>query len=285
MHKVSIRSAILESELSEIRLLLERQTGVLVDADTEKLSEAVCRHLESRQLASSQQLLEVLRTSDSDCDALIEHVLDGESSFFRDREAFNCLRQIALPELQARRSQHGALNLRMWSAGCSTGEEVYSMAMTVCEALTETGSWNVHIVGSDIRRKALETAERGLYTQGQLEGLPRAMVQKYFARVGEHLLVKPRVRNLVTFAPTNLAKPHYIGRFDCIFCMNVLSQFSVAQRGALAHRLHLYLQPGGYLFLGHGEKLPAVDANFQTRVVSEYTLYQKPMAAAAGVGE
>lgn len=284
MHKGSIRSAILESELSEIRLLLERQTGVLVDADTERLSEAVSRYLEQRHMSSSHELLEALRNSDSDCDVLVEEVLDGETGFFRGKEAFACLRQVVLPELQARRAQHGPLNLRMWSAGCSTGQEPYSIAISVCEALTETGSWNVHIVGSDIRRQALETAERGLYTQDELEGLPRAMMQKYFARVGEHLLVKPRVRNLVTFAPANLAKPHYIGRFDCIFCMDVLSHFSAAQRGALLHRLHLYLQPGGYLFLGRGEKLPAVDASFNPHATAEYTVYQKPMVAAAGFG-
>ncbi len=283
MPKVSARATVLESELSEIRLLLERQTGVLLDASSERLSEAVCAFLEERRMSSPGELLERLRSPDGDCDPLVEHLLDGETGFFRNAEAFECLSKVVLPELQ-RRKPESPLNLRIWSAGCSTGEEAYSIAIAVCEGLSSSASWNVHIVGSDIRREALETAERGLYAQSALEPLPRPLVQKYFAKVGEHFLVKPRVRNLVTFSPTNLAKPHYIGRFDCIFCMKVLSQFSAAQRASLVHRLHLYLQPGGYLFLGKGERLPSLDVTFHTRAGADYTAYQKPMAAAAGWG-
>ncbi len=285
MHKLSARVTVLESELSEIRLLLERQTGVLLDAPAEKLAGVVAAYVEQRHMSTSRDLLELLRSSDCDCDALVEDLLDGETRFFAHPPAFEHLSKVVLPELQMRKTGEGPLNLRIWSAGCSTGEEPYSIAITVCEALHGGGSWNVHIVGSDIRREALETAERGLYPQNELEHLPRPVVQKYFAKVGQHFLAKPRVRNLVTFAPTNLAKPHYIGRFDCIFCMRVLPQFSAAQRSSLLHRLHLYLQPGGYLFLGQGEKLPATDVNFQTAATPEYTVYRKPMAAAAANGE
>ena len=157
--------------------------------------------------------------------------------------------------------------------------------MSVCEVVNMNGgSWNVHIVAGDIRREALEVAERGLYPQTALEHLPRHLVQAYFARVGEHFLVKPRVRNLVTFAPMNLAKPAYIGQFDCIFCMDVLPHFSAAQRMALVQRLHLHLQPGGYLFLGQGEKLPAVDLKFNPQKNVGSAFYQKPAAASASSG-
>ena len=282
MQKISARVTVLEAELSEIRLLLERQTGVLVDTPSDKLCDAVAAYAEKRRLSSTQEMLEVLRSSEEDSDSLAEELLDGETGFFRYPEAFEFLAQVALPEMQSRKPGENPMSLRIWSAGCSTGEEAYSIAITACEALHGGGSWNIHVVGSDVRRAALETAERGLYPQSELEHLPRALVQKYFAKVGEHFLAKPRIRNLVTFAPTNLARPHYIGRFDCIFCMKVLSQFSASQRAALVHRLHLYLQPGGYLFLGQGEKLPVTDANFQVQTTPDYTVYRKPMAAAAG---
>jgi chemotaxis methyl-accepting protein methylase len=285
MHKLSARVTVLESELSEIRLLLERQTGVLLDAPAEKLAGVVAAYVEQRRMSTSRDLLELLRSSECDCDALVERLLDGDTRFFAYPPAFEYLSQRVLPELQSRKTGQGPLQLRIWSAGCSTGEEAYSIAITICEALNGGASWNVHIVGSDIRHQALEIAERGLYPRSELEHLPGPVVQKYFAKVGEHFLAKPRVRNLVTFAPTNLAKPHYIGRFDCIFCMKVLPQFSAAQRSSLVHRLHLYLQPGGYLFLGPGEKLPATDVNFQTEVTGEYTVYRKAMAAAAKAGE
>jgi chemotaxis methyl-accepting protein methylase len=131
----------------------------------------------------------------------------------------------------------------------------------------------------------LQVAERGLYPQSSLRHVSRELVQAYFAKVGQQLLVKPRLRNLVTFTPTNLVAPSYIGRFDCIFCIDVLPHFSTAQRIALVQRLHLYLEPGGYLFLGDGEKIPAMDVTFNYHKNADYILYQKPLTAAAKAGK
>ncbi|MFZ0816693.1 MAG: CheR family methyltransferase, partial [Candidatus Sulfotelmatobacter sp.] len=99
-----------------------------------------------------------------------------------------------------------------------------------------------------------------------------------------HLLVKPRLRSLVTFNCMNLARPGYIGRFDCIFCMDVLPHFSRAQRIALVERLHLYLEPGGYLFLSQTEKLLAPNLNFRSETFDGYTFHRKPLAASAAYG-
>jgi len=157
--------------------------------------------------------------------------------------------------------------------------------MSVCEAVNSSnGGWNVHIVASDIRREALKSAERGLYPLAAFEQVPDQLVQAYFAKVGDHLLVKPRLRNLVRFSQMNLAKPAFLGQFDCIFCMDVLPHFSMAQRVALVQRLHLYLQPGGYLFLGQSEKLPATNVKFQSQTTDGFTLYRKEMARAARSG-
>jgi len=99
-----------------------------------------------------------------------------------------------------------------------------------------------------------------------------------------HLLVKPRLRSLVTFNTMNLTKPVYIGRFDCIFCMDVLPHLSRAQRTALMERLHLYLEPGGYLFLSQTEKLCVSNLNFRSETFDGYTFHRKPLAAAAAYG-
>jgi len=99
-----------------------------------------------------------------------------------------------------------------------------------------------------------------------------------------HLLVKPRLRSLVTFNTMNLTKPVYIGRFDCIFCMDVLPHLSRAQRVALLERLHLYLEPGGYLFLSQTEKLCVTNLNFRPETYDGYTFHRKPLAASAAYG-
>src|SRR5262249_16193648 len=167
-----------------------------------------------------------------------------------------------------------------------TGEEAYSIGLAVCEAMKDAaGSWTIHILASDVRQDALTFAERGLYPHAALAALPRSLVHKYFANLDQHFLAKPRLRNLITFTQMNLVRPAYLGRFDCIFCMDVLPHFSSAQRVALAQRLHLYLEPGGYLLLGDGEKLPAADVTFQTKSHQSFTLYRKPLAAAARAGK
>jgi chemotaxis methyl-accepting protein methylase len=147
-----------------------------------------------------------------------------------------------------------------------------------------------------------------VYPQSALDGLPPATIRNYFSKISSpavvsngtendsssgpqipavsaaHLLVKPRLRSLVTFNCMNLARPGYIGRFDCIFCMDVLPHFSRAQRIALLERLHLYLEPGGYLFLSQTEKLCAPNLNFRSETFDGYTFHRKPLAASAAYG-
>jgi len=276
---------VLDHELSELRLLLERQAGVLLNSPQELLVSKVADYLEARRLNSIADLMGRLQSSDTECERLLEQVLDGDTGFFRHPAAFGAFEKEVLPELRTRKGTESGQSLRILSAGCSTGEEAYSIGLTVCNDVNEYGgAWTIHILASDIRQSALTFAERGLYSQRELASLPSALVHSYFARVDQHFLAKPRLRNLITFTQMNLARPAYLGRFDCIFCMDVLPQFSTAQRIALAQRLHLYLEPGGYLLLGDGEKLPTAELPFHSETHKACTLYRKPQAAAAKAG-
>lgn len=283
MHRLSVGSTILEHELSELRLLVERHAGILLQSSNETLIPALTAHLESKQFSSSSEFLASLRKSDLEIEPFLESLLDSTSGFGRHPRAFSAFERIVLPELRRRKSNKSSKTLRMWSAGCATGEEPYEIAISICETINGDAGWNVHVVGSDIRRSALQVAERGLYPQGELAHFSRELLQAYFSRVGNHLLVKSRLRNLVAFTTMNLAQPSYLGRYDCIFCMDVMPQFSTSQRVALAQRMQLYLEPGGYLLLGDREKLPATDVELEVLRESDYILYRKPMAAAAGI--
>ena len=283
MHRPSVGSTILEHELSELRLLVERQAGVLLQGSNEVLIPTVTAHLESQQFSSTREFLDSLEGSESEVEQFLESLLDSTSGFGRHPLAFSVFRRTVLPELSRQKANKSPKTLRMWSAGCATGEEVYEIAISVCEAINGDTGWNIHVVGSDIRRVALQVAERGLYPQWDLAQMPRELLQAYFSRVGTHLLVKSRLRNLVAFTNMNLAQPSYLGRYDCIFCMDVMPQFSTAQRIALAQRMQLYLEPGGYLLLGDREKLPAADVHLDVIKESDYVLYRKPLAAGAVV--
>src|SRR5713226_3295823 len=145
MHKLAIGGTILEHELSELRLLVERQAGLLLDCPNSALAAHVAEYLESRRLESAAVLLDSLRSSDQD-PAILPQFLDGllnaNSSFFRHPGAMNALTRQVLPQLFARKSGEGPYALRIWSAGCATGEEAYSIAMAICEALSAGSSPN-----------------------------------------------------------------------------------------------------------------------------------------------
>jgi chemotaxis methyl-accepting protein methylase len=377
MHRLMAGVTILEHELSELRLLVERQTGILLDCPNSALAAHVAEYLESQELESAASLIGRLRAADLDPSALptfLDGVLNVNTGFFRHPGAMNALARQVIPQLYARKSEDGFGTLRIWSAGCSTGEEAYSIAMALCEAfpggngngngngsgngtagrdlkeknagrnggIAENGGlaapgpsigpslkdWSIHIVGSDLLPSVIEVAERGLYPQSALTGLPPAAIRASFSKIGSpngmqtgsqeksqnpinhgsrngsgngtnawngtngenrtsngaHLLVKPRLRSLVTFHTMNLTKPVYIGRFDCIFCMDVLPHLSRTQRTALLERLHLYLEPGGYLFLSQTEKLCAPNLNFRSETYDGYTFHRKPLAASAAYG-
>ena len=348
MHRLIAGVTILEHELSELRLLVERQTGILLDCPNSALAAHVAEYLEAQELESPAALLERFRSCELDPAHLAEFldgVLNSKTGFFRHPGAMNALARHVMPQLYGRRADDGVCTLRIWSAGCGTGEEAYSIAMAICEAMpngagtgasngstngngykesktvnrnggvaengpSSTKEWSIHIVGTDLLASAIQVAERGLYPYSALQGLPPAMIRACFSKIvspngilngaegmpsasansnssngnGTHLLVKPRIRSLVTFNTMNLTKPVYIGRFDCIFCMDVLPQLSRAQRTALMERLHLYLEPGGYLFLSQTEKLCTPNLNFRQETYDGYTMHRKPMAASAAYG-
>lgn len=350
MQKVMATATIIEHEITELRLLVERQTGIVLDCNNSTLAAHMADYVEDQDLGSSGALIERLRSSDQDLltlSSFLEGLVNSRTGFFRHQSALNALSRQVVPQLCARKSVDGPNPLRIWSAGCSTGEETYSIAIAVCDALNQAGTapanlsittsgqnavgakparnggisdagaikptaFSLHIVGSDLIKTNIEAADRGSYPQSALEGLPPATIRNYFSKssapqagalthdeclsakgdalpdsrrsASAQLSVKPRLRSLVTFNCMNLARPGYIGRFDVIFCIDVLPHFSRAQRIALIERLHLYLEPGGYLFVGQTEKLASSNLNFRSETFDGYTYYRKPLAASAAYG-
>ncbi len=192
---------------------------------------------------------------------VIDAITTNETLFFRDSGPFELLKNKIIPELIDKRSKKSsglfAIRIRIWSAGCSTGQEIYSIAIVLKELLKDTSKYNIRLLGTDISDSAIAQASQGIYNKFEIErGLPKNILQKYFTREGNFWKVKDEIRAMCTFRKLNLMYPFKsIGKFDIIFCRNVAIYFSIEDRKKLFRRLAEVLEKDGYLIIGSTESL------------------------------
>jgi chemotaxis protein methyltransferase CheR len=186
--------------------------------------------------------------------AVAEAMTINETSFFRDIASFEMLRQVIFPRLIERRAQ--GRRLRIWSAASSTGQEAYSLAMSIAEYFPELASWDVKIVGTDISRQVVDYAQGGRFRRLEVNrGLPARMLLKYMVKDGEEWEVVPRIRSMCEFRYANLCAPMpQMPVFDLVLLRNVLLYFSEYDRRALFSEIYRKLAPDGYLLLGNAEQ-------------------------------
>jgi chemotaxis protein methyltransferase CheR len=194
--------------------------------------------------------------------AMIDALTTNKTSFFRESAHFDYLREILLPKMCKTSSK-----IRIWSAGCSTGEEPYTLGIVLREYMPEIDLKDVKILATDISDRALAYARKAEYTTDKLDGLPRELLKKYFKPVddGENKVwrVNDSVRKLVFLARLNLVEDWIIkGPFQAIFCRNVMIYFDNPTRQRLVQRFWELLEPGGHLFIGHSESLMSLRNNF-----------------------
>ena len=271
-----------ETDLNELRQLIEQRSGIRFDSDRERFfSGRIREHAQERKLGGSGDLMKRIQSSNVEYEALLARLLTHETSFFRYPAAFDALTKFALPEVHARKMWANPRTLRIWSAGCSTGEEPYSIAIAVAENLSFARSWTIEILATDISRTALATAGRAIYPRRSLGSLTPAQIEAHFTQVDAGFEVKPHIRRMVNFASMNLAHSLYLGRMDIILCMNVLIYFSEEHRAEAIRRFYNCLEPGGFLMLGHSETLLRQPSKFERTVVGDHLLYRRPVDPAA----
>jgi chemotaxis protein methyltransferase CheR len=268
-----------EHELSELRVLVEQRSGIHFDDSRERFfSTRVREYLTSKRWAGCADLLRAIRASNVEYEAFLERLLTQETSFFRYPSVYESFEKRVLPELHVKNFWKDPRSLRVWSAGCSTGEEPYSIAITVADTLALSDAWKIEILATDVSREALKHAERAIYTGRSMHSVSEKHKAAHFSAFGAGFQLKPRIHKLVNFAHMNLASATYVGRMDVIFCMNVLIYFSEERRRSLVQRFYETLEPGGYLFLGHSESISKMPVKFQAIVLNDSILYRKPTA-------
>ena len=205
------------------------------------------------------------RNAGAERDELLSALTTNVSSFYRERHHFQMLRETVLPDLR-RKAEAGSL--RIWSAGCSAGQEPYSIAATIMDEWPDAARLNIQILATDIDSRILEKARAAQYRLSETDGLTPQQIAGLFepvARGADTCAVRPALRKMITFDRLNLVGDwSYPGRFDIIFCRNVVIYFERATQHQLWRRFSDSLVPGGRLFIGHSERLTGPAAtNFQ----------------------
>ncbi|MFC6154154.1 CheR family methyltransferase [Nocardioides yefusunii] len=210
---------------------------------------------------------------------IVEALTTNETSFFRDRDPFVALRQDVFPDLAARRPGR---RLRVWTAACSTGQEPYSVAMTVKETPELTG-FGVEIIGTDLSDEVLAKARAAEYSQLEVNrGLPATTLVRHFQRAGVNWRLDPEVASMVTFSKVNLLHSFdHLGRFDVVFLRNVLIYFDVETKRDILRRLRRVMNPDAYLFLGAAEMTSGIDDGWERLPAGRSSVYRLRTASTA----
>ncbi|WP_293806162.1 protein-glutamate O-methyltransferase CheR [uncultured Bosea sp.] len=245
-----------EADFAFLRLLLQQRSGLSLTADKRYLAESrlgiLCRR---RSVVDIEALVRQLRLGrDPDLEsAVVDAMTTNETLFFRDQTPFNLFRDVILP---ARLAANAATrSLRIWCAAVSSGQEAYSLAMLIDELGDRLAGWKIEILGTDISAEILEKARTGIYSQFEIQrGLPIQMLLKHFQQVGDKWQVSQRIRSMVEFRQHNLLERNDpFGRFDVIFCRNVLIYFDVPTKMKVLELLAPRLVPDGAFLLGAAE--------------------------------
>jgi chemotaxis protein methyltransferase CheR len=211
---------------------------------------------------------------------IIDAITTNETLFFRDGSPFELLRHKIIPELIDKYNSSKILpsskKIRIWSSACSTGQEVYSIAIILKELLGDVGKFGIQLLGTDLSDAAIKQASYGIYNKFQIErGLPRDRLQRFFSPSGASWKIKDEIRGMATFKKMNLMMPFLnMGKFDIILCRNVAIYFTLEDRVKLFKKLSECLVPDGYLIIGSTESLTGVCPQFVPKRHLKSIFYQ-----------
>jgi chemotaxis protein methyltransferase CheR len=265
-----------------LRDLVHSYCGIYFDDGSKFLVERrLARRLEERQVRTFEEYYHFLRYDrkrDEELAVLVDNLTTNETYFFRESPQLKAFAEEILPELRTTLADRKSL--RIWSAGCSTGEEPYTIAMLLLESGTWWRDWQVEILGSDINQRVLHTARKGVYKKTSHRVSTPEMMKKYFVEEGKgDYRIIDAVRELVSFSYVNLLDPFktsLISNMDVIFCRNVIIYFDRDAKKKVVESFHDKLRDNGYLLLGHSESLINISNAFVLRTLKNDMVYQKP---------
>ncbi|NVN99603.1 MAG: protein-glutamate O-methyltransferase CheR [Geobacteraceae bacterium] len=216
---------------------------------------------------------------------IMDLLTTNETYFFRESFQLKAFTEEIIPELIAAKIKNGDKTLRIWSAGCSTGEEPYTIAILLLEMPALAG-WKIEIIGTDISQRVLHHARKGVYGNSSFRVTEPHFKSRYFHEQDGGYRVNDRIREIVTFSRLNLYDSNkflFLGKMDLIFCRNVIIYFDIMSKKRVIEHFYTTLHPGGFLLLGHSESLMNITTAFKLRHFKNDMVYEKPLLSGSVV--
>ena len=274
---------ITNEEFLHLRDFIYEQCGIFIAENRKYLVEnRLSNRIKELNLKSFNEYYKFLRydaNRQKELPHLFEVITTNETSFFRNPPQLEVFQNIVLPEVLDRQRKSGSKRLRIWSAGCSTGEEPYTLAIIISEVLKgELSSWDVAINAYDLSEAVLAAARRGVYNAYSLRTTPPEIVARYFTQDGNQYTVKPEMKKLVRFNPINLNDKEQckkVEKSQIVFCRNVIIYFDDAMKRRVINAFYDNLEPQGVLLIGHSETLHNISRAFQLEHHTGTIVYRK----------
>src|ERR1700731_2589170 len=296
MGTAGVQAQLTEPELKLLQALVYQECGMHFDSRrADFLQDRLQRRLKECHLDSfySYYRLLISKEGKNELARLLENLTVNETSFFRNKAQLDLFHKHVLDELIRRKQAQRDCSLRIWSAGCSTGQEPYTLAMLIADSLAYyylrnpqsvtmpspkpliPPPWKVEIIASDISYSVLRAAQEGIYSETQMASVDYSYRLRYFDKVGERYAIKKALKEVVHFDFHNLKTEYLPQRNDIIFCRNVMMYFDEAEQKRLVEKFFRCLNPGGYLFVGHAESLLGLTDKFNMIYRETGTAYQQ----------
>jgi chemotaxis protein methyltransferase CheR len=265
------------SDYDFLRKMLKTRSGLVLAAEKHYLVESRLMPIARKHgLFNLTGLVAKLKGPDAEplIVEVVEAMTTNESFFFRDKSPFEQFRDTVMPALMSARATR---RIRIWCAAASTGQEPYSLAIGLKEMGKDLKGWRVEILATDLSNEVLEKAKAGIYTQFEVQrGLPALMLIKYFSQVGDLWQIAPEIRGMVKFMPINLLHDFaHLGRFDLVFCRNVLIYFDQPTKSGVLDRIADVTERDGFLVLGGAETVVGLTSRFKL-IADKRGLYVQP---------
>ena len=278
-----------DEEFQQLRDLIYSHCGLYFDDDNRYLLEKrLAGRLQALNLPTFRDYFYYLRYDrchEQEMSNIMDLLTTNETYFFREAFQLKAFTEEIVPELVAAKTGQGDRTIRIWSAGCSSGEEPYTIAMLLLEMPSLKG-WRVEIIGTDISQRVLQLARKGLYRASSFRATDDRFICKFFSRREDAHQISDEVRRLVSFSQLNLfdqTRLALLGKMDVIFCRNVIIYFDLAAKKRVIESFSRILVPGGFLLLGHSESLMNITTQFTLRHFVNDMVYQRPLEERGGL--